>query len=115
MPARSSRRGSWYAMSASWEVAFVARFSSSARSRLSATGIGIVEAYDLDRTVNSKLANISSRGFLQTGNNVMSGGSIVGGTDSQKAIVRAIGPSLPVPRKLADPTDRAELRPPRAP
>ena len=40
------------------------------------TGIGVVEAYDLDRTVNSKLANISTRGFVQTGDNVLIGGLI---------------------------------------
>ena len=41
------------------------------------TGIGVVEAYDLDRTVDSKLANISTRGLVQTGDNVMIGGLIV--------------------------------------
>ena len=44
------------------------------------TGVGLVEVYDLDRTVDSKLANISSRGFVQTGDNVMIGGFIVVGT-----------------------------------
>ena len=68
------------------------------------TGIGLVEVYDLDRTVDSKLANISTRGLVQTGDNVMIGGFIVLGTDSQKVIVRAIGPSLPLAGKLADPT-----------
>ena len=60
------------------------------------TGIGLVEAYDLDRTVDSKLANISTRGFVQTGDNVMIGGIIAIGAGPQKVIVRAIGPSLPV-------------------
>jgi hypothetical protein len=73
------------------------------------TGIGLVEAYDLDRTVDSKLANISTRGFVQTGDNVMIGGIIALGTGAQKVIVRAIGPSLanaipPVTGALADPT-----------
>ncbi len=63
-----------------------------------------MEVYDLDRTVDSKLANISSRGFVQTGDNVMIGGFIVVGTGTQRVIVRAIGPSLPVPGALADPT-----------
>ncbi len=67
------------------------------------TGIGLVEAYDLDRTAGSKLANISSRGFVQTGDNVMIGGFIVLGPDSQTVVVRAIGPSLPVDGALADP------------
>jgi plastocyanin len=72
------------------------------------TGIGVVEAYDLDRMVDSKLANISTRGFLQTGNNVLIGGLIVLGQNPLRVIVRAIGPSLPVTGALADPT--MELR-----
>jgi hypothetical protein len=72
------------------------------------TGIGIVEAYDLDRSVDSKLANISTRGFVLTGDNVLIAGTIVLGQSSQKVIVRAIGPSLAVPGKMANPT--LELR-----
>jgi plastocyanin len=72
------------------------------------TGIGVVEAYDLDQTVDSKLANISTRGFVQTGDNVLIGGLIVVGQNPLRVIVRAIGPSLSVPGKLADPT--LELR-----
>ena len=68
------------------------------------TGIGLVEIYDLDRTVDSKLANISTRGFVQTGDNVMIGGFIILGTESANTIIRAIGPSLPVIGALADPT-----------
>lgn len=68
------------------------------------TGIGLVEVYDLDRTVDSQLANISSRGLVQAGDNVMIGGFIISGVGSKKVIVRAIGPSLSVPGKLADPT-----------
>jgi hypothetical protein len=68
------------------------------------TGVGLVEAYDLDRTVDSKLANISTRGFVQTGENVLIGGLIVLGQDPLRVIVRAIGPSLPVPGALANPT-----------
>jgi hypothetical protein len=68
------------------------------------TGIGVVEAYDLNRTVDSKLGNISTRGLVQTGDNVMIGGFIVLGPDSQKVIVRAIGPSLPLAGNLSDPT-----------
>ena len=71
------------------------------------TGVGLVEAYDLDQTVDSQLANISTRGFVETGDNVMIGGFIVGGSTS--VIVRAIGPSLahatpPVLGTLPDPT-----------
>jgi hypothetical protein len=78
------------------------------RGANSGTGIGVVEAYDLDRTVNSKLANISTRGFVQTGDNVLIGGLIVVGQNPLRVIVRAIGPSLNIIGELADPT--LELR-----
>ncbi len=68
------------------------------------TGIGLVEAYDLDNTVDSKLANISTRGLVQTGDNVLIAGTIIQGPTSQQVLVRAIGPSLDLPGKLADPT-----------
>ena len=68
------------------------------------TGIGVVEAYDLDQTANSKLANISTRGFVQTGDDVLIGGLIVLGQNPLRVIVRAIGPSLPVAGALEDPT-----------
>jgi hypothetical protein len=68
------------------------------------TGIGVVEAYDLDRTVDSKLANISTRGIVQADPNALIAGTIVLGGNPQKVLVRALGPSLSVPGKLADPT-----------
>ena len=67
------------------------------------TGIALVEAYDLDNTVDSQLANISTRGLVQTGDNVMIGGFIVLGVDAQTVLVRGIGPSLPIAGSLADP------------
>jgi uncharacterized protein YkwD len=72
------------------------------------TGIAVVQVYDLDTTVDSRLANISTRGFVQTGDNVLFAGTIVLGQTSQKVIVRAIGPSLNLAGKMADPT--LELR-----
>ncbi|HEV2842518.1 MAG TPA: hypothetical protein VGW39_14440 [Chthoniobacterales bacterium] len=73
------------------------------------TGIGLVEAYDLNSAnTNSQLANISTRGLVQTGNNVMIGGIILGGgTGANEVLVRAIGPSLSqfgIPNALSDPT-----------
>jgi CSLREA domain-containing protein len=68
------------------------------------TGIGVVEAYDLDTSANSKLANISTRGLVQTGDNVLFAGTIVVGQASQKVIIRALGPSTGVPGAMADPT-----------
>jgi hypothetical protein len=72
------------------------------------TGIGVVEVYDLEPAADSKLANISTRGFVSTGDNVMVAGTIIVGATPQKVIIRAIGPSLSLPGKLADPT--LELR-----
>ncbi len=72
------------------------------------TGIGVVEIYDLDSNVDSKLANISTRGLVQTGDTVLIAGTIVLGPSTQKVIIRAIGPSLSVPGKLLNPT--MELR-----
>jgi subtilisin family serine protease len=72
------------------------------------TGIGLVEVYDLDQAVNSRLANISTRGLVQTGDDVLIAGTIVLGPTSQRVIVRAIGPSLSLAGKLANPV--LELR-----
>ncbi len=68
------------------------------------TGVGLVEIYDLDSTVDSKLANISTRGFVQTEDNAMIGGVIILGVNPITTLVRAIGPSLPMSDALQDPT-----------
>jgi hypothetical protein len=57
-------------------------------------GVALIEAYDLSGTSNSKLANISTRGKVDAGDNVMIGGFILGGDQATKVVVRAIGPSL---------------------
>jgi uncharacterized repeat protein (TIGR03803 family) len=62
-----------------------------------ATGVGLVEIYDLIAIADSRLANISTRGFVDTGDSVMIGGLIVGeGAAGEMAtvLVRALGPSL---------------------
>ena len=72
------------------------------------TGVGLVEVYDTNQAADSQLANISTRGFVRTADNVMIGGFILGGSNNNTGIVvRGIGPALsqfgldPV---LADPT-----------
>jgi cell division septation protein DedD len=58
-------------------------------------------------TPKPHLGNISTRGFVQRGANVMIGGFIIEGTGPKRVIVRAIGPELTqygVPNALADPT-----------
>jgi N-acetylneuraminic acid mutarotase len=74
----------------------------------SSTGVGLLEVYDLEAGSDSALANISTRGFVQTGNNVLIGGLILSGDTARKVIIRAIGPSLGRADALADPT--LELR-----
>ena len=77
------------------------------RGQNGGTGTGLVEAYDLDAAAPSSLANISTRGFVQTGDDVLIAGFIVGNGGSNTVVVRAIGPSLAaagVSNPLADPT-----------
>ncbi len=73
------------------------------------TGVALAEVYDLNSDTNSILSNISTRSFVQTGDNVMIGGFIVQGTQPKRVIVRAIGPELGappynIPNALANPT-----------
>jgi N-acetylneuraminic acid mutarotase len=73
------------------------------------SGVGLVEVYDLGANTASILGNISTRSFVQTGDNVMIGGFIVQGTGAKRVIVRAIGPELGappynIPNALANPT-----------
>jgi len=68
------------------------------------TGAAVVELYDLDTAADARLANISTRASVQTGDNVLIGGLIVVGQSFANVIVRAIGPSLPLAGALLDPT-----------
>ena len=68
------------------------------------TGVGVVEVYDLATGANSQLANISTRGFVETNDNVLIGGLFVGGgaaDGNARVLVRALGPSL-VPLGVQD-------------
>jgi len=73
------------------------------------TGVALVEVYDLSPETSSMLANLSTRSFVQTGDNVMIGGFIVQGAQPKRVIIRAIGPELSappfnIPNALANPT-----------
>jgi hypothetical protein len=57
------------------------------------SGIALVEIYDLEPS-NGKLANISTRARVDVGDDVMIGGFIINGPQSQKNVIRALGPSL---------------------
>lgn len=76
-----------------------------------ATGIGLVEIYDLDSGPSSTLLNLSTRGQVDLDPNALIGGFFIGGAQSKRVLVRAIGPSLSasgVMSPLADPV--LELR-----
>src|SRR5437763_9039999 len=69
------------------------------------TGIGLVEVYDTS-IGSTQLGNISTRGFVQTGDNVMIAGLVVQ-SQNKPVVVRAIGPTLTrfgINNALADPT-----------
>jgi hypothetical protein len=74
-----------------------------------AVGLGLVEVYDIDSAANAQLANISTRGSVESGDNVLIGGFIVGFGNSQaqsRILFRAIGPALlygGIPNYLSDP------------
>jgi hypothetical protein len=93
-----------------WALTPGENYTAVMRGKNGQTGIGVVEAFDLDRTAASKLANISTRGFVDVDDNVMIAGLIVmtpTGGPNLNILVRALGPTLGdsgVPGVLANPT-----------
>ena len=73
------------------------------------TGVGLVEVYDVSPGVFAQLTNVSTRGFVGTGQSLMIGGFITsGGNGSTQIVVRGLGPTLAAPPfnvagALADP------------
>jgi len=71
-------------------------------------GVGIVEVFDNSQGVDSQLGQISTRGLVQGGNNVMIAGFILGGSQTPTHVaIRGIGPSLTqfgINNALSDPT-----------
>ena len=57
------------------------------------TGIALIEGYEFDSTV-TRLVNVSTRGRVGVGDQVLIGGFIVLGSDLKTVMVRALGPSL---------------------
>jgi hypothetical protein len=64
------------------------------RGNANATGISLVEVYDLQTSAASKLGNMSTRGLAGIQQNVMICGTIVSGPDAARVVFRALGPSL---------------------
>jgi hypothetical protein len=83
------------------------------RGKNNSSGIGVVQTYDIGLAANARLANLSSRGVVGTGDNILIGGFFAGPQTAAvtRMVFRAIGPSLSafnVPQPLQDPT--IELR-----
>jgi hypothetical protein len=107
----SDIQNSGHAPTAASESAIIAdlppgNYTAIVRGVNNTTGVALVEVYDLNPGASSNLGNISTRSFVQTGDNVMIGGFIVQGTGPKRVIIRAIGPELTqfgITNPLADP------------
>jgi hypothetical protein len=82
------------------------------RGKNDTSGVALVEVYDLNQAAASMLANISTRAFVSTGDNIVIAGFMLGNNiGNDRIVARGVGPSLTaagVPNALADPT--LELR-----
>jgi len=82
-------------------------FTAIVRGKDDTIGAGLVEIYDINQAADSRLANISTRGFLDaTGSNITAGVIIGAGNGAAKVLVRVLGPSLAafgVTKPLEDP------------
>ena len=92
-------QNSGYAPTAASESAIIAtlqpgNYTAVVRGVGNTTGVALFEVYDLSPAASSSLSNISSRAFVQTGENVMIGGFVVQGSGPKRVIIRAIGPEL---------------------
>ena len=58
------------------------------------TGIALIEVNEFDSVEDTRLKNISTRGFVGTGDDVLIGGFVIKGTEPMRVLVRALGPSL---------------------
>jgi len=111
---RGDIRNSGYAPSDPRESAIIAElpagnYTAIVRGVSNSMGVALVEVYDLNSEANSTLGNISTRSFVQTGDDVMIGGFIVQGAQPKRVIIRAIGPELGappynVPNAMVNPT-----------
>jgi len=93
--------------SALWTMINPGAYTVILKGKSDGTGVGLVEVYQVGEGSDAQLANISTRGLVQTDDNVLIGGVIVGrgtGDDSANILIRALGPSVPVAGTLSDPT-----------
>jgi plastocyanin len=92
-----------------WTLTPGQNYTAVVRGKNGTTGIGVVDAFDLDQAAASKLGNISTRGFVDVDDNIMIAGLIAGpsGGTSLKVLARALGPTLSdfgVAGAMANPT-----------
>jgi hypothetical protein len=88
------------------DVPYTGLYTAIVRGAGTLAGVALVEVYDLDdsTTTFTSLGNISTRGLVGTGDDVLIGGIIVGPSPhSGEVVLRAIGPSLPLSGTLQDP------------
>jgi hypothetical protein len=78
------------------------------RGKNNGVGVALVEVYDLDQLATSQLANLSTRAFVGTADNVAIAGFILGGGGHTNVVIRAVTPSFGILNPLVDPT--LELR-----
>lgn len=77
------------------------------RGKDGSSGNCLVEVYNIDTDYTPSLINISTRGPVGTGDDVMIAGFIIRGDRERRVLIRGIGPSLAgsgVPNSLMDPT-----------
>jgi hypothetical protein len=73
------------------------------------TGVAIVEVYDAASLTPVQMVNLSTRGAVGTGVNIMVAGFVITGDTPQRVLVRGVGPTLAdfgVDGVLADPVLR---------
>jgi hypothetical protein len=93
---------------------FPGAYTAVVKGKNNSSGVGLVEVYDLNQAVASKMANLSTRAFVATGDDIVIAGFLLSDSDaSDRIVVRGLGPSLapgafPANAVLANPT--LELR-----
>ena len=94
------------AESATLQTLMPGAYTAVVRGRNGSEGVSLAELYDLSPVSSAKLKNMSTRGSVGTGDNVLISGFIVGDVGSATVVVRVLGPSLGafgVSRPLSDP------------
>jgi plastocyanin len=73
----------------------VSSYTSQVSGAGGATGVALAEIYDADSgSPTSRLINISARADVLTGDKILIGGFVIGGTTPETVLIRAIGPGL---------------------